>query len=220
MALTGIRGNQGFGLLTVRLKPWEERSAEQSARALEQRASRLFRQRKNAKIFVNLPPVVRGLGSAGGLNFVIKDSNGQGYDKLVAAAEQFTTLAAQEARLRSVRVNNQDPRSQVVVDVDDRKALAYSINLNDINAVLTNALGGTYVNDFIHNGRVKRVYLQADAPFRMQPQNIGEWKVRNQNGEMIPLSAFSSVRWNVAPPQPSASAAAWRWKCRLRQARG
>lgn len=201
MALTGIRGNQGFGLLTVRLKPWEERSAGQSAQALEQRATRLFRQRKNARIFVNLPPVVRGLGSAGGLNFVIKDSNGQGYGQLVAAAEQFTSLAAQDARLRSVRINNQDPRSQVVVDVDDRKALAYSINLNDINAVLTNALGGTYVNDFIHNGRVKRVYLQADAPFRMQPQNIGEWKVRNQNGEMIPLSAFSSVRWNVAPPQ-------------------
>lgn len=201
LTLTGIRGNQGFGMLTVRLKPWEERTAAQSAKALEQRASQRFRQRKNAKIFVNMPPVVRGLGSAGGLNFVIKDSNGQGYDKLAAVAQQFSDLANASPMLRNVRTNNQDSRSQLVVDVDDAKASAFQIDLSDINTLLANALGGTYVNDFVHNGRVKRVYIQADAPFRMQPQNIGEWKVRNQNGEMIPLSAFSTLRWKVAPPQ-------------------
>ena len=201
MTITGIRGNQGYGQLTVQLKPWDDRSARQSASALEKRASKLFRRNTSAKIFVNMPPVVRGLGSAGGLNFEIKDSNGAGYEKLVAATNQFIDLANNSKLLRNTRTNNQDPRSQIVVDIDDREAAAYGISAGDINTLLANALGGTYVNDFINNGRVKRVYIQADAPFRMQPENIGEWKVRNASGQMIPLSAVSHVHWSIAPPQ-------------------
>ncbi|STZ76914.1 multidrug efflux RND transporter permease subunit [Bergeriella denitrificans] len=201
MTLTGIRGNQGFGMLTVRLKPWEERSAAQSAAALEARAAKAFRQYKNARIFVNMPPTVRGLGSSGGLSFVLKDTDGRGYDALNQAKERLIGLAAQSSLVRSLRANNQDPRSRLAVDVDDRAAAAHQVAPGDINALLANALGGTYVNDFIHNGRVKRVYIQADAPFRMQPQDIGNWKVRNAQGEMIPLSAFSTVHWEVAPPQ-------------------
>ena len=200
LTLTGLRGNQGFGMLTVRLKPWAERNAEQSAAALAARANQNFRRYRNARIFVNMPPVVRGLGSAGGLSFALKDNNGQGYDALNAAKDRLIELAEQSPLVRGVRANNQDPRSQLVVDVDDRAA-AHHINTATVNALLANALGGTYVNDFIHNGRIKRVYLQADAPFRMQPQDVGTWTVRNTRGEMIPLSTFSSVRWNVAPPQ-------------------
>ncbi|QEY23708.1 multidrug efflux RND transporter permease subunit [Neisseria animalis] len=201
MTLTGIRGNQGFGLLTVRLKPWEGRSPEQSAAALESRAAQAFRQYKNAKIFVNMPPVVRGLGSAGGLSFVLKDTDGKGYDELNATKDRLIGLAEQSKLIRSVRANNQEPRSQLVVEVDDRAAVAHQVALGDVNTLLSHALGGAYVNDFIHNGRVKRVYIQADAPFRMQPQDIGQWKVRNAQGEMIPLSSFSALRWEVAPPQ-------------------
>ncbi|UOO81942.1 efflux RND transporter permease subunit [Uruburuella testudinis] len=201
-AITGIGGNQGFGRMTVRLKPWRERpAANQSAAALEQRAARLFRGRTDARIFVSLPPVVRGLGSAGGLSFVIQDSNGAGYDALVAAKDRFIELSRNNAYLRSVRTNNQDARSQLAVDIDNEKAAAHQIAPEAVNQLLSDALGGTYVNDFIHNGRVKRVYIQGDAPFRMQPHDIGAWKVRNDAGAMIPLAAFSNVRWDVAPPQ-------------------
>ncbi len=201
-AITGIGGNQGFGRLTVRLKPWDERpSAEQSAAALEARASRLFRSRTDARIFVSLPPVVRSLGSASGVSFVIKDMNGAGYEALVAAKDHFISLSQNNAYLRNVRTNNQDARTQLVVDIDNDQAVAHQIEPDVVNRLLSDALGGTYVNDFIHNGRVKRVYIQGDAPFRMQPQHVGEWRVRNNAGEMIPLSMFSSVRWAVAPPQ-------------------
>ena len=201
-AITGIGGNQGFGRLTVRLKPWDERpNAEQSAAALEARASRLFRSRTDARIFVSLPPVVRSLGSASGVSFVIKDMNGAGYEALVAAKDHFISLSQNNAYLRNVRTNNQDARTQLVVDIDNDQAVAHQIEPDVVNRLLSDALGGTYVNDFIHNGRVKRVYIQGDAPFRMQPQHVGEWRVRNNVGEMIPLSMFSSVRWAVAPPQ-------------------
>ena len=201
-AITGIGGNQGSGRITVRLKPWDERpNAEQSAAALEARASRLFRSRTDARIFVSLPPVVRSLGSASGVSFVIKDMNGAGYEALVAAKDHFISLSQNNAYLRNVRTNNQDARTQLVVDIDNDQAVAHQIEPDVVNRLLSDALGGTYVNDFIHNGRVKRVYIQGDAPFRMQPQHVGEWRVRNNAGEMIPLSMFSSVRWAVAPPQ-------------------
>ncbi|WP_373776428.1 multidrug efflux RND transporter permease subunit [Neisseria dentiae] len=201
-ALTGIRSSQGYGQITLRLKPWDERAGEEhTAAALERRIAAEMRKRNDARIFVSLPPVVRGLGSAGGVSFVIKDMNGAGYDALVAAKDRFIELAQSSPYLNSVRTNNQDARTQLAVDLDNFKAAAHQIEPAAVNQLLNNALGGTYVNDFIHNGRVKRVYVQADAPFRMQPQDIGNWKVRNTAGQMIPLSAISTIRWDIAPPQ-------------------
>ncbi len=201
-ALTGIRGSQAYGQMTLRLKPWSERpGSEHSAAALETRIAREMRKRHDARIFVSVPPVVRGLGSAGGVSFVIKDMNGAGYDALVAAKDRFIELTQQSPYLRSVRASNQDARTQLVVDIDNFKAAAQQIEPAAVNQLLNHALGGTYVNDFIQNGRVKRVYVQADAPFRMQPQDIGAWKVRNSADNMIPLAGISSIRWDIAPPQ-------------------
>ncbi|MDO5640162.1 MAG: multidrug efflux RND transporter permease subunit [Neisseria sp.] len=201
-ALTGIRGSQGYGQMTLRLKPWSERPGKaHSAAALESRITPVLRRRTDARIFVSVPPVVRGLGSAGGVSFVIKDMNGQGYDALVAAKDRFIELSQGSAYLRGVRTSNQDARTQLVVDLDNFKAAAQQIDPAAVNQLLGHALGGTYVNDFIHNGRVKRVYVQADAPFRMQPQDIGAWKVRNSVGQMIPLGSISSISWEIAPPQ-------------------
>ncbi|OSI16068.1 multidrug efflux RND transporter permease [Neisseria dentiae] len=201
-ALTGIRGSQGYGQITLRLKPWDERTGgEHTAAALARRIAAEMRKRTDARIFVSLPPVVRGLGSAGGVSFMIKDMNGAGYDALVAAKDRFIELARNSPYLDSVRTNNQDARTQLKVDLDNFKAAAHQIEPAAVNQLLNNALGGTYVNDFIHNGRIKHVYVQADAPFRMQPQDIGNWKVRNTAGQMIPLSAVSTIRWDIAPPQ-------------------
>ena len=200
--LTGIRGSQSYAQMTLRLKPWAERvGTEHSAAALEARISQILRQRNDARIFVSLPPAVRGLGSAGGVSFMLKDLNGAGYEALVAAKDQFIELAQANPYLRSVRANNQDARTQLVVDFDNFKAAAHQVEPAAVNQLLSYALGGAYVNDFIHNGRVKRVYIQADAPFRMQPQDIGRWSVRNAAGQMIPLASFSSIRWDTAPPQ-------------------
>ncbi len=201
-ALTGIRGSQSYGQITLRLKPWSERPGKaHSAASLETRITQEMRKRTDARIFVSVPPAVRGLGSAGGISFMLKDMNGMGYDALVAAKDQFLALAQNSPYLRSVRANNQDARTQLVVDIDNFKAAAQQIDPAAINQLLNNALGGTYVNDFIHNSRIKRVYVQADAPFRMQPQDIGAWKVRNAEGLMVPLAAVSSIRWDIAPPQ-------------------
>lgn len=202
LAVTGIRGSQAAAQIILKLKSWESRAgAGQSASALEERWTQQMRKRNDARIFVSAPPAVRGLGATGGVNFVIKDMNGAGYDALVAAKDQFIALSGQSGTLRSVRTNNLDTRTQMVVDIDNEKAAAHQIDANVVNQLLNNALGGTYVNDFVHNGRVKRVYIQADAPFRMQPQDVGRWKVRNSAGQMIPFSAFSSTRWESAPPQ-------------------
>lgn len=201
-AIIGMGGNQGSARLYVRLKHWDERMQnDQSASALEQRISRELKKRNDARFFVSLPSTVRGLGSATGVSFVIKDMNGSGYASLVAAKDQFIQLSENSLYLRGMRTTNQDERTQLQVVFDDKKAVAHQIDTQDVNRLLGDALGGNYVNDFIHNGRIKRVYIQGDAPYRMAPENIGEWKVRNAVGQMIPLSSFTTLEWGIAPPQ-------------------
>lgn len=201
-AITGMGGNQASARINIRLKPWDQRTeSHQSASALEKRISRELKKRNDARIFVSLPSAVRGLGSSSGVNFVIKDMNGLGYEKLLAAKDEFIQLSEQSTLLRGVRTTNQDNRTQLQVIFDDRQAVAHQINTQDVNRLLSDALGGSYVNDFIYGGRIKRVYIQADAPFRMQPEDIGEWKVRNAVGQMVPLSVFTQLQWSVAPPQ-------------------
>lgn len=201
-AITGIRGNQGFAIMTLRLKPWHEREgAQHSAAALAQRLTAELRQRRDARIFVSLPPVVRGLGAANEVSFVIKDMNGAGLAALLAAKDAFLNAAEQSPVLRSARANNQDVRSQLVIEIDDFKAAAQQIEPQAVNQLLAQAFGGSYVNDFIHEGRVKRVYMQAAADYRMQPQDIDAWQVRNRQGDMIPLASFTQLRWDEAPPQ-------------------
>ena len=148
-----------------------------------------------------LPPAVRGLGSNAGFNFMLKDLNGLGHDALLAAKDQFLAEARKHPELASVRTTNLDDATELRLDIDDRKAAALNLSYSDINSVLSSAMGGTYVNDFLNNGRVKRVYIQGDAPHRMLPQDIAKWTVRNKNGEMVPFSAFSTTYWAYGSPQ-------------------
>ena len=201
-AITGIRGSQGYASMTLRLKPWDERpGAEHSAAALASRLSALLRTRNDARIFVNTPAVVRGLGSGGGISFVLKDADGAGYAALTAAKDRFIRLAENHAALRNVRASNLESRSQLIIDIDNHKAAAQHIEPQTVNQLLASAFGGSYVNDFIHNGRVKRVYLQADAPYRMQPEDLGQWKIRTQSGQMASLASISTLRWEESAPQ-------------------
>ena len=201
-SITGLGGDQSSARGFVRLTDWSERQLpEQSADAIARKATTDLSVIRDARIFVVLPPAVRGLGADAGFNFWLKDLNGLGHDALVAARDQVLRLAGQRPELRNVRANNLDDTAQLGVIIDDRKAAALGVATADINDVLSSALGGSYINDFLNAGRVKRVYMQGDAPYRMLPQDIGPWTVRNNQGDMVPFSAFTSTEWTFGSPQ-------------------
>ena len=205
ITLTGLSGDQATGNAFITLKDWSERGGKaQDAASLARRFTMDMAARtSNANVFVMLPPAVRGLGSNAGFDVQLQDLGGIGHEALVQAREQFLSLARKSPALSQVRSNNLDDTPQFAIDIDDRKAAALSLSTSDINDTLSSAMGGSYVNDFINNGRVKKVYVQADAPFRMQPDSIDSWYVRNGNSEMVPFSAFASSRWTYGSPQLS-----------------
>ena len=201
-SITGLGGDQSSARGFVRLTDWSERQRpEQSADVIARKATADLAVIRDARIFVLLPPAVRGLGANAGFNFELKDLNGLGHNALVAARDQVLALAAQRPELGNMRVNNLDDTAQLSVVIDDRKAAALGLATADVNNVLSSALGGSYINDFLNGGRVKRVYMQGDAPYRMLPQDIGPWTVRNNLGDMVPFSAFTSTEWTYGSPQ-------------------
>ncbi len=200
--VSGLNGDQASARAFVRLKTWEERPLPgQSASEIAHRATKDLSSIRDARVLVVLPPAVRGLGSSSGFNFMIKDMNGLGHQVLLEAKEKFLTEARKRPELTNLRMTNLEDASELRLDIDDRKAAALGLSYTDINSVLSSAMGGTYVNDFLNNERVKRVYIQGDAPHRMLPQDIAKWTVRNAKGEMVPFSSFSSSYWAYGSPQ-------------------
>ncbi|MFG5776020.1 efflux RND transporter permease subunit [Comamonas sp. J-3] len=200
--VSGLSGDQSSGRGFIRLKPWDQRLLpSQSAAAIAHKASRDLARIRDARVMVVMPPAVRGLGASSGFNFMVKDINSVGHDRLLAASNQVLSAMRSSPILASVRTTNLEDASELRVDVDDRKAAALGLAYSDINGVLSSAMGGTYVNDFLNNGRVKRVYIMGDAPHRMLPQDIAKWTVRNKNGEMVPFGAFSDTYWAYGSPQ-------------------
>nr|WP_216293360.1 efflux RND transporter permease subunit [Delftia acidovorans]MCA1066987.1 Multidrug resistance protein MexB [Delftia acidovorans] len=200
--VSGLNGDQASARAFVRLKTWEERPLPgQSASEIAHRATSDLSSIRDARVLVMLPPAVRGLGSSSGFNFMIKDMNGLGHQALLQAKEKFLTEARKRPELTNLRMTNLEDASELRLDIDDRKAAALGLSYTDINSVLSSAMGGTYVNDFLNNERVKRVYIQGDAPHRMLPQDIAKWTVRNAKGEMVPFSSFSSSYWAYGSPQ-------------------
>lgn len=198
----GMGGNsQNSARAFIRLKDWSERSgAGQDSASIAQRATLALSSIGDANVFVMQPPAVRGLGQSSGFNLQLKDLAGLGHEALVAAREQFIQLASQDPRLQGVRSNGLDDTPQLKVSIDDRKAGALSLTTSDINATLSTALGGTYVNDFLNQGRVKKVYVQGEASARMQAADLDHWFVRNSNDEMVPFSSFASSSWSYGSP--------------------
>ncbi|MDO9617954.1 MAG: efflux RND transporter permease subunit [Pseudomonas sp.] len=198
----GMGGNaQNAGRAFIKLKDWSVREGvEQSAASLARRASGELSGLRDASIFVIQPPAIRGLGDSSGFNLQLKDVGGVGHDALIAARDQFLALAAQSDKLVGVRSSGLEDTPEFQVEIDDRKAGAYSLAPGDINSTLGTAMGGSYVNDFVYNGRVKKVYVQGAAESRMQPEDIDSWYVRNNAGEMVPFSAIASSSWSYASP--------------------
>jgi multidrug efflux pump len=165
------------------------------------RAMGAFSQIKDAFVFAFSPPAVPELGIAGGYNFYLKDNAGLGHEALTQARDQFLGAAAQSRLLANVRPNGQEDTPQFRIDIDKDKAGALGVSLASINDTLSVAWGSQYIDDFIDRGRVKRVIAQADAPFRMLPEDFQRWSVRNDKGEMVPFRAFATSRWSYGSPR-------------------
>jgi HAE1 family hydrophobic/amphiphilic exporter-1/multidrug efflux pump len=197
----GARG-QNAGVAFVRLKPWDERrDARLRADAVAARVQKAFASFKEANVFVFTPPAVTELGNANGFELQLEDRGGVGHDALLAARNQLLDLARKDPRLAKVRPSGLEDTPQFNVDVDQQKAVALGVSLADVNQTLASTWGVAYVNDFLDKGRTKRVYMQADAPFRMNPEDLNRWYVRNRQGEMVPFSAIAAGRWTFGPPK-------------------
>ena len=193
---------QNTGIAWINLKDWSQRdSPELGVQAVADRAMGALMQIEDAFAFAFAPPPLPELGSTQGLAFFLTDNAGLGRAALVAARDQFLGAAAQSKLLANVRPNGLEDAPQLRIRTDPGKAAALGLRSSDINDTLGIAWGGQYIDDFIDRGRVKRVYVQSDAPFRMVPEDLNRWTVRNVQGEMVPFAAFASWEWEFGSPR-------------------
>jgi multidrug efflux pump len=199
-SFAGSAQNAAFGF--VGLKDWKERTgASESVFAVSRSAMGALSQIKDAMAFAFFPPPIRELGNASGFDLQLVDRAGLGHEALMGARNQLLGMAAQNPKLVGVRPNGLSDVPQYKIDIDSEKASALGLSLSDINRTLQIAWGSSYVNDFTDNGRIKRVYLQADAPHRMMPKDLDSWYVRNAKGEMVPFNTFSAASWAYGSPK-------------------
>jgi len=193
---------QNVALGFVHLKDWKLRGRpDLKGGAVAGRAMQAFSQIRNAMVFAFPPPAVIELGNAKGFDFQLQDRGGLGHEKLMAARNQLLGMAAQDPRLIRVRPNGMEDVPEYRIDVDWEKAGALGVPITSIHNTIAAAFGSAYVNDFIQAGRVKRVYAQADAPFRMLPKDLKKLYVRNSAGKMVPFSSFASGHWTYGSPK-------------------
>lgn len=197
----GGRG-QNNGIAFIRLRDWSERKGPgQKAQEIAARTSKALASIKTAAIFTFTPPAVSDLGTATGFDMQLQDRGGRGHDALMAARDQLLAAAARESAVTRVRPGGQDDMTQFKIDIDQEKATALGLSIPSINQTLATAWGGSYVSDFIDRGRVKKVFIQGDAPYRQRPEDLSRWYVRNQRGQMVPTSVFATSRWTYGSPR-------------------
>jgi hydrophobe/amphiphile efflux-1 (HAE1) family protein len=186
----------------LHLKDWKDRPGKaNSAQAIAQRANAAFSKIRDAMVFVLVPPEVRELGNASGFDMELQDQGGLSHEAFTQAKNSLIDMASRDPLLTNVRYNGLDDTAQLHINIDQVKAAALGLNLNDVNDTLSSAWGGSFINNFTDRGRVKQVYMQADAPFRSSPDDLGLWYVRGANGDMAPFSAFSTWDWTTGPAQ-------------------
>jgi len=191
---------QNAGMAFVSLKNWSERKGdENTAQAIALRASRELGSLRDATVFAMTPPAVEGLGQSNGFTFELMASGGTDRDTLLKMRNQLIGEANQDASLHAVRANDLPQMPQLQVDIDNNKAVSLGLSLSDVTDTLSSAWGGTYVNDFIDRGRVKKVYIQGDSDYRAAPSDLNKWYVRGSDDTMTPFSAFATTRWEYGP---------------------
>ena len=199
----GFNGNgQNSAMAFVKLKDYSERKGkDQSAQAIAGRAMAAFSKIRDAQVFALSPPALPNLGQSNGFEMYLQDTGGAGQEKLKAARDQLLAAAAANPNLAGVRQGGQEDQAQFKIDIDQGKAGALGVALSDINTTLSVAFAGSYVNDFIDRGKVKPVWVQADAPYRAGPESLQSWYVRNASGEMVPFSGVASASWGRGSPK-------------------
>ncbi len=199
-SFSGTGQNAGIGF--VLLKDWDLRPRpEQSVSAVAGRAWGPFSQVQDGLVYPIVPPAVTELGNSSGFDFYLKDEAGNGHEALIAARNQLLGMLSQDQRLNGVRPNGSEDSPQYRLDIDAARASALGVSLDDVNDTLAIAWGGRYIDDFIDRGKVKRVYMQGDAPYRMNPEDFNRWYVRGVSGKMVPVSSFTTAHWEFGSPQ-------------------
>jgi len=200
-SFTGV--GQNAGLAFIKLKDWSERTTPESqVGAIIQRGMALNMIVKDASYIMPLQlPAMPELGVSAGFNMQLKAASGQSHEQLLAARNTVLGLAAQDKRLAGVRPNGQEDNPQYRVIVDHAQAGALGVSISEINSTMSMAWGGSYINDFLDRGRVKKVYVQGEASSRMMPEDLNQWYVRNNRGEMVPFSAFATGEWTYGSPR-------------------
>ena len=200
-SFTGV--GQNAGLAFIKLKDWSERTTPESQiGAIIQRGMALNMIVKDASYIMPLQlPAMPELGVSAGFNIQLKDASGQGHEKLIAARNAILGMAAQDKRLAGVRPNGQEDTPQYQISIDQAQAGAMGVSIADINTTMSMAWGGSYINDFVDRGRVKKVYVQGEANARMMPEDLNKWYVRNSSGTMVPFSAFATGEWTYGSPR-------------------
>jgi len=212
-AVASVYAAMGFGFsgsgantatMFVRLKDFDERDSPQlRSSAVATRANDAFAGYRSATVRVNEPPAIQGLGNTAGFQMYLTDQSGAGYDALSEAVETLVELAEADPRLQSINARGAEAEAALRIDLDRQKAESLGVPISEVNAMLSTIFSGTQVNDFILNGNLRPVIVQADAPWRMQEADIDAWSARNNKGEMVPFSAFASTRWVSVPPRLS-----------------
>ena len=200
MGAAGQNSGNGF----VKLKNWDDRPGEEnSAGAIVQRATQSLSVLRDAQVFTLVPGAVRGLGQSSGFTMELQNTSGMSRQQFAEARDRLLAAATADQRLTGVRLSDLPDVSTLSVDIDPQRITAYGLSPAQVNNTLATAWGGVYVNDFIDKGRVKRVYVQGDAPFRMKPEDLAQWYVRTNEGEMAPFSAFARTGWSTVPSTTS-----------------
>ncbi|MGN6270077.1 MAG: efflux RND transporter permease subunit [Sphingomonas sp.] len=197
----GGAGGQNTGMGFLALKNWDERPGkENSAMAIADQASAAFAGLRDARVFALVPPSVRGLGQSTGFTMELLNSGGLSREKFKAARDKLLDMARADPQLAQVRATDLEDQPVLHIEIDQQKLSVLGLSQADVNSTLSTAWGGTYVNDFVDRGRVKRVYVEGDAPYRASPEDLASWYVRSSNGQMAPFSAFSQISWSTAAP--------------------
>jgi multidrug efflux pump len=196
----GGANGQNSGRMFMNLAPFDEREgSENSAKAIVDRASKEFRKLHDAQVFALVPAAIRGLGQSAGFTMELENTSGMSREQFAAARDKLLAAANDNPDLEQVRLTEFPDVASLKVDISQDKLASLGLNTSDVNNTLSTARGGRYVGDFIDRGRVKRVYVQADAPYRSAPADIDRWFVRNSQGEMVPFSSFAQTEWMTTP---------------------
>jgi multidrug efflux pump len=193
-------GGQNAGRGFVALKDWSERKGnENTAEAITRRATKALSGLRDVEFYALQPAAVRGLGQSNGFTVELQNTGSLSRADFLAARDKLVALARKDSSLAAVRVSDLPDQPTLRVDVDPQKLSVLGLTQTDVNATLSTAWGGRYVNDFNDRGRVKRVFVQGDAPYRSKPEDLSQWQVRAANGQMVPFSSFAKITWSTAP---------------------